>query len=110
MKQKNDNMNLAITKQIEQEFAYIDSIISAHTNSAIAKVNAEALQTYWEVGEYISQRLKSSAWGSHIVDELADYLKRHNPQTWLQQAQSLQYGEVLRHIFCHRFPRVRRQT
>ena len=49
MKQKNDNMNSAITKQIEQEFAYIDSIISAHTNSAIAKVNAEALQTYWEV-------------------------------------------------------------
>lgn len=79
MKQKNDNMNLAITKQIEQEFAYIDSIISTHTNSAIAKVNAEALQTYWEVGEYISQRLKSSAWGTHIVDELVDYLKRHNP-------------------------------
>ena len=38
MKQKNGNMNSAITKQIEQEFAYIDSIISAHTNSAIAKV------------------------------------------------------------------------
>ena len=72
-------MKLEITKQIEKEFAYIDSIISAHTNSAIAKVNAEALQTYWEVGEYISMRLKSSAWGSHIVGELADYLKRQNP-------------------------------
>lgn len=70
---------LAITKQIEQEFAYVDSIIAAHTNSAIAKVNAESLQTYWEIGQYISWKLKSTQWGSHVVGELADYLKRQNP-------------------------------
>ena len=73
-------MDLIITKQIEKEFAHVDSIISAHTNSAIAKVNAEILQTYWEVGEYISQRLKDSNWGTHVVGELADYLKRQHPQ------------------------------
>lgn len=32
--------------ELEQEFAYLDSLITAHTNTAIAKVNAEALQTY----------------------------------------------------------------
>ena len=37
--------NTLITPQIEQEFAYVDSIITSHTNSAVAKVNAEALQT-----------------------------------------------------------------
>lgn len=68
-----------ITEQIEQDFAYINSIISAHTNSAIAKVNAEALQTYWDVGLYISTKLKSSQWGANVVGELADYLKRQNP-------------------------------
>lgn len=31
--------------QLEQEFAYVDSLITAHTNAAIAKLNAEALQT-----------------------------------------------------------------
>jgi len=51
-------MDTTITKQIEQEFAYVDSIITAHTNAAVAKVNAEALQTYWEVGEYISHHIK----------------------------------------------------
>ena len=71
---------IAITQQIEQEFAYIDSLISAHTNSAIAKVNAEAMQTYWEIGQYISDRLKSSQWGAKVVGELADYLKRQNPK------------------------------
>ena len=32
--------------KLEREFAYIDSLISSHTNMAIAKVNAKALQTY----------------------------------------------------------------
>lgn len=74
-------MNIvAISKQIEQEFAYIDSLISSHTNSAITKVNAEALQTYWEIGQYISEKLKSSQWGANVVGELADYLKRQNPK------------------------------
>jgi len=69
-----------INPQVENEFAYVDAIISAHTNSAIAKVNAEALQTYWEVGQFVSNHLRSSEWGDHVVGELADYLQRKNPQ------------------------------
>lgn len=42
--------NITNMQQHEQEFAYVDLLITAHTNAAIAKVNAEALQTYWEVG------------------------------------------------------------
>ena len=71
---------IVITQQIQQEFAVVDSIITAHTNTAIAKVNAESLQTRWEVGAYVSARLKSSAWGDHVVSELADYLVRVNPK------------------------------
>ena len=71
---------VTVDKQMEQEFAYVDSIINAHTNLAIAKVNAEALQTYWEVGQFVSERLHSSRWGEHAVDELAAYLKRVNPK------------------------------
>lgn len=66
-------------EDVQQEFAYVDSLIRAHTNTAIAKVNAEQLQMYWEIGGYISQHLKDSSWGDHVVSELADYLKRQNP-------------------------------
>lgn len=69
-------MSGEISQQIEQEFAYVDSIITAHSNAAIAKINTESLQMYWEVGEYISRHLRTSEWGDHIVSELADYLKR----------------------------------
>ena len=74
--EKND---MQLTIQAEQDFAYVDNLIAAHTNAAVAKVNAELLQTYWEVGEFISNRIKNSSWGDHIVSELADYLKRRNP-------------------------------
>ena len=66
-------------EDVQQEFAYVDSLIRTHTNTAIAKVNAEQLQMYWEIGGYISQHLKDSSWGDHVVSELADYLKRQNP-------------------------------
>ena len=66
--------------QLEKQFEYVNSLIEQHRSSAIAKVNMEALQTNWEVGQYISQQLKSAHWGAKVVRELADYLKRMNPR------------------------------
>ena len=66
--------------KLEQQFEYVNSLIERHRSSAIAKVNMEALLTNWEVGQYISQQLKSAQWGAKVVSELADYLKRMNPR------------------------------
>ncbi len=66
--------------ELEQQFEYVNSLIEQHRSSAIAKVNMEALQTNWEVGQYISQQLKSAHWGAKVVSDLADYLKRMNPR------------------------------
>ena len=66
--------------QLEKQFEYVNSLIEQHRSSAIAKVNIEALLTNWEVGQYISQQLKSAHWGAKVVSELADYLKRMNPK------------------------------
>lgn len=53
--------------KLEQQFEYVNSLIERHRSSAIAKVNMEALLTYWEVGQYISQHLKSAQWGATVV-------------------------------------------
>ena len=66
--------------QLEKQFEYVNSLIEQHRSSAIAKVNMEALLTNWEVGQYISQQLKSAHWGAKVVSDLADYLKRMNPR------------------------------
>ena len=34
----------------------------------------------WEIGQYISAQLKSAQWGTKVVTDLADYLKRQNPK------------------------------
>ena len=66
--------------ELEKQFEYVNSIIEQHRSSAIMKVNTEALLTNWEIGQYISMQLKSSAWGTKVVSDLADYLKRQNPK------------------------------
>lgn len=66
--------------ELEKQFEYVNSIIEQHRSSAIAKVNTEALLANWEIGQYISMQLKSSAWGTKVVSDLADYLKRQNPK------------------------------
>ena len=66
--------------ELEKQFEYINTLIEQHRTSAITKVNTEALLTNWEVGQYISQQLKSARWGAKVVSDLADYLKRMNPK------------------------------
>lgn len=64
----------------EQQFAVVDNIIAIHHSSAIVNINVETLLTCWEVGQYISFQLRNANWGSNVVGELADYLKRTNPR------------------------------
>jgi len=49
--------------QIHSEFATVYGIIVEHRNRACANVNHEHLQMCWEIGEYISERLKTGKWG-----------------------------------------------
>lgn len=74
------NMTSENMSELEQQFAYVNTIIERHRESAIRLVNGEALLTNWEIGQYISTQLKSSAWGDKVVSQLADYLKRMNPK------------------------------
>ena len=66
--------------ELETQFAFVNSMIERYRSSAIAMVNTTALQMYWEIGQYISLQLKSSRWGTKVVGDLADYLKRQNPR------------------------------
>ena len=66
--------------RIEKQFEFINSLIERHRSSAIALVNTEAMQMNWEIGQYISLQLKTARWGTKVVSDLADYLKRQSPK------------------------------
>lgn len=73
MKHKNLSM------PIEQQFDEVIGIILQHKSRAARMVNEELLQTAWHVGQYVSAKLKSEAWGSKVVMQLSEYIRSRRP-------------------------------
>lgn len=42
-------------------------------------VNAELIQTYWNVGEYLSALCANFIFGDKVIDEVATYIEQANP-------------------------------
>ena len=61
------------------EFQQVQGIISLHRSKALQTVNNENLLTAWEVGAFVSARLRDSAWGSKTVKQLSEYLRAQDP-------------------------------
>ena len=61
------------------EFQQVQGIISLHRSQALQTVNNENLLTAWEVGAFVSARLKNSVWGSKTVKQLSEYLRAQDP-------------------------------
>lgn len=66
--------------ELEKQFEFVDSLIERHRSAAVTAINIEALQMNWEIGQYVSLQLTSARWGTNVVGDLADYLKRQNPK------------------------------
>jgi predicted nuclease of restriction endonuclease-like (RecB) superfamily len=69
-----NNSELAI-----QEFEQVHGIISLRRSRALQVVNNENLLVAWEVGAFVSARLKNAAWGSKTVMQLSEYLRIQDP-------------------------------
>ena len=69
------NMNSMIQKQ----FAEIAQLINDSRHKALAAVNKELIDLYWNIGQYIDNRIENADWGKAIVEELAGYLQSREP-------------------------------
>jgi predicted nuclease of restriction endonuclease-like (RecB) superfamily len=63
----------------KEDFESVYNIISTHRNRVIKQINGETLMMAWEVGGFVSAKLKSSAWGSGVVRQLAEYIHTQDP-------------------------------
>jgi len=63
----------------KEEFETVCSIIATHRKRVIRVVNNESLLMVWEVGGYVSHKLKTSAWGDGVVRQLSDYIRTKYP-------------------------------
>ena len=64
---------------IETHFEQVHSIIHLHRSRASQVVNNESLLICWNVGQYVSEKLKTSEWGSKVVTQLSEYLRTKDP-------------------------------
>ena len=61
-------------------FTDIIQLIKQSRTNAIRAVNAELINLYWNIGEYISKKIEQSEWGDSIVKDLADFIKTYEPE------------------------------
>ena len=62
-----------------QDFAQIVQIIEYNRSQAIQVINHASVLTAWQVGAYVSDKIKNAAWGSKVVQQLAEYIHTQNP-------------------------------
>lgn len=62
-----------------RQFDEIVEIILSHRSRASRAVNNELLMTAWQVGCYVSTKLKSEEWGSKVVAQLSEYIRANRP-------------------------------
>ncbi|MFN5224548.1 MAG: YhcG family protein [Bacteroidota bacterium] len=64
---------------MDNRFTDIIQLIKQSRTNAIKAVNAELINLYWNIGEYISKKIEQSEWGDSVVTELASFIQTHEP-------------------------------
>ena len=73
-----ENENRSITAY-KSDFEAIYGIITTHRNHVVQQLNGETVMMVWEVGGFVSGKLKTAAWGSGVVRQLAEYIHTQDP-------------------------------
>ena len=68
------------TSELEQQFLELLSMINYHRSRATHAVNEQQLLTAWNVGAYVSNKLKTQQWGSKVVTQFAEFMKVKVPE------------------------------
>ncbi|NML36718.1 DUF1016 domain-containing protein [Chitinophaga sp. G-6-1-13] len=63
-----------------EQFTEIVTLIKRSQYNAQKNVNIEMINLYWQVGEYIHQKIASASWGEGMISELAHYIERKHPE------------------------------
>ncbi len=64
---------------VSRRFDEVLALIEAARGRAYRAVNTELVTLYWQIGEYISKKIKSAEWGDGVVDELVNTIAREYP-------------------------------
>jgi predicted nuclease of restriction endonuclease-like (RecB) superfamily len=64
----------------QSEFSVVLKQIQASRQQVFAHINTALIELYWQIGQIISQKVSSEAWGKSVVSELANYITQNAPE------------------------------
>ena len=77
---KGDNkMSTKLENDNTQDIIDIVSVIEAHRKIAFQKVNEELITMYYEIGKYLSKKVKEEKWGSKVIENISKEIKNKYP-------------------------------
>lgn len=65
--------------RLKTDFDQVLALIDASRTRAVAAANTALIDLYWQIGEHISRRIAAAGWGEGTVKQLADYIRRRQP-------------------------------
>ncbi len=65
--------------QTRNDFDQVWHIISYHRQRVSKTIDDETLRMVWEVGAYVSYKLRHSEWGTGVVRQLSEYIRTQDP-------------------------------
>jgi len=70
---------LTVNTSTQPDFSEVVGLIVAARQQAYQAVNTSLIDLYWQVGAYISNKIKAAEWGDGVVDALANHLAVTQP-------------------------------
>ena len=63
----------------QKDFSEVLKQIQKARQKASAQINTALIDLYWHIGQTISQKTQTEAWGKGVVKELAQYIAQNDP-------------------------------
>lgn len=76
-------MDKNITNNPIAQFSEIIGLIHNAREKAYKAVNTLLVDLYWQVGQYISLKIKNAEWGDAIIPQLASHIAETLPENKL---------------------------
>jgi len=72
-------MSNELTSKNQAEYGEIISIIERARENAFRAVNRELISMYWDIGQYVSEKVRHGNWGRSIVADFARFIQSERP-------------------------------
>lgn len=67
------------SKLIGRDFHHVVELIDAARKRALSAVNTALIDLYWSIGDLIASRIADEGWGKGTVQQLSNFIRRHQP-------------------------------